>query len=63
MEVVARENTVTVIDHHTRQRTVAEESDPMEVPILESDSRFPEGVHWSGASAGLRSVLMGRRLS
>ena len=31
MEVVARENTVTVIDHHTRQRTVTEESDPMEV--------------------------------
>ena len=31
MEVVARQNTVTVIDHHTRQRTVTEESDPMEV--------------------------------
>ena len=31
MEVVARENSVTVIDHHTRQRTVTEESDPMEV--------------------------------
>ena len=34
MEVVARENTVTVIDHHTRQRTVTEESDPMEVEAL-----------------------------
>ena len=31
MEVIARENAVTVIDHLTRQRTVTEESDPMEV--------------------------------
>jgi len=34
MEVVARENTVTVIDHQTRQRTVTEESDPMEVGVF-----------------------------
>ena len=34
MEIVARENTVTVIDHHTRQRTTTEEPDPMEVPLL-----------------------------
>ena len=36
MEIVARENMVTVIDHHTRQRTTSEEPDPMEVHLLNS---------------------------
>ena len=34
MEIVARENTVTVIDHHTQERTTTEEPDPMEVHLL-----------------------------
>lgn len=41
MEVVARENIVTVIDHQTRQRTVTEESDPMEVRVFTTASIHP----------------------
>ena len=49
MEIVARENSVTVIDHHTRQRTTTEEPDPMEVPVLEVDLKL-ESMHLSETS-------------
>ena len=60
MEIVARENIVTVIDHHTRQRTTTEEPDPMEVPLPFSR----EGaLVWGNYSTALQSALRGEELS
>ncbi|CAL5228808.1 g12007 [Coccomyxa viridis] len=53
MEVVARENSVTVIDHHTRQRTITQETDPMEVAVALSKEWKPASVE------GLPNVFTG----
>ena len=55
MEVVARENIVTVIDHQTRQRTVTEESDPMEVRVFTTASILL--LHIPAETAALCSLI------